>query len=205
MANIFDRIRQVVKLFLKYIYIFHHRPNLFIGIRSTLSIYTNIEFLRSGRNSLTIGEYTSIEGRTYLRVSGKGRMQIGNRCNITNCRLQANQGALSIGDGTFLNHGCIVTCTNSVLIGKDCAFGTNVSIYDHDHVFIREGKQPWGDSKSTPIVIGDNCWIGCNVVILRGSIIGSNCVIGAGTVVKGVIPDHSLVISNNKTIIKDIQ
>jgi len=46
------------------------------------------------------------------------------------------------------------------------------------------------------IIVGDNTYIGQNCIILPGSRIGSGCVIGAGTVVRGKIPDNSLVIGN---------
>jgi len=46
------------------------------------------------------------------------------------------------------------------------------------------------------ITVGDNTYIGQNCIILPGSRIGSGCVIGAGTVVRGKIPDNSLVIGN---------
>jgi acetyltransferase-like isoleucine patch superfamily enzyme len=51
------------------------------------------------------------------------------------------------------------------------------------------------------ITVGDNTYIGQNCIILPGSLIGSNCVIGAGTVVRGEIPDNSLVIGNPCKII----
>ena len=42
-------------------------------------------------------------------------------------------------------------------------------------------------------MIGARVWVCANVVILRGTRIGNDCVIGAGNVVKGNIPDGSLV------------
>lgn len=47
--------------------------------------------------------------------------------------------------------------------------------------------------KSSPISIGNHCWIASDMIILKGSKIGDNCVIGAGCVIKGDIPPNSLV------------
>ena len=44
-----------------------------------------------------------------------------------------------------------------------------------------------------PVRIGAGTWIATNVVILPGTNIGENCTIAAGAVVRGVIPDHSVV------------
>lgn len=51
------------------------------------------------------------------------------------------------------------------------------------------------------IVIGDNSFIGANAILLPNTIIGKNCIIGAGSVVKGNIPDNSIVIGNPAKVI----
>ena len=58
-------------------------------------------------------------------------------------------------------------------------------IYDHDHIFDKETGVDRKKYKVAPVVIGKNCWIGANAVILRGTTIGDNCVVGAGCVLKG--------------------
>lgn len=51
------------------------------------------------------------------------------------------------------------------------------------------------------IIIGDDCFIGAKVSLLPGTTIGNNCIIGACSVVKGNIPDNSIVIGNPCKII----
>lgn len=43
------------------------------------------------------------------------------------------------------------------------------------------------------MVIGEHCWIGSNVTILKGATIGDNCVIGAGCVIAENIPSNTVV------------
>ncbi len=43
------------------------------------------------------------------------------------------------------------------------------------------------------IYIGNDCWIGSNVIFLDGSNLGSGCVVAAGAVVKGEIPSNSVI------------
>ena len=52
-----------------------------------------------------------------------------------------------------------------------------------------------------PVTIGDNSWIGCNVVILRGTSIGKNCIVGAGSVLKGTYPDNSVIVQKRQTTV----
>ncbi len=54
-----------------------------------------------------------------------------------------------------------------------------------------------------PIAIGDNSFVGTGSVVMPGTKIGKGCVIGAGTVVRGEIPDYSLVIGSPCKIIGD--
>lgn len=53
-----------------------------------------------------------------------------------------------------------------------------------------------------PIKIGNDVWIGGNVVILAGVTIGNNVVIGAGSVVTKDIPDNVVAVGNPCRIIK---
>lgn len=52
------------------------------------------------------------------------------------------------------------------------------------------------------IHIGKHCFIGIGTTILPGTTIGNYSIIGAGSVVKGDIPEHSVVIGNPARILK---
>lgn len=124
-------------------------------------------------------------------------------CRVTS-EDKRNKGCVVIGSNTFFNENCSINCMNSVLIGNDCLFGENVHIYDHNHSYkdknllIRE--QGFNSEK---IVIGDNCWIGSNVVILKGVTIGKNSIIGAGCVVYKSVPDNSILLSDGHILNKE--
>lgn len=77
--------------------------------------------------------------------------------------------------------------------------GPNVLIYDHDHDYKAKGGVFSLKYKTTPIVIGNNVWIGANSIILRGTSIGNNCVVGAGCVLKGEYPDNSIIVQKRNT------
>lgn len=110
-----------------------------------------------------------------------------------------NNGELTIGDNTHVGQNCNIICHDSIKLGNRCALGPNVMIYDHDHAFGAMGLE--SGFRTAPVVIGDNCWIGAGVIILRGTTIGKGSVVGAGTIVKGKIPPYSLVISDRDMIV----
>lgn len=112
-----------------------------------------------------------------------------------NCEKAA---CIKIGKRCFFNNYCSLNAHESIEIGNDCIFGEGVKIYDHNHKFdhCNMSIQSQGFS-SKKVVIGENCWIGSNVVILPGTTIGSGTVIGAGCVIKGNIGEHLVVKNNN--------
>ena len=55
-----------------------------------------------------------------------------------------------------------------------------------------------------PIKVGNNVWIGGNVVVLPGVTIGNNVTIGAGAVVTHDVPDNVVAAGNPCKVIKKI-
>ena len=48
-------------------------------------------------------------------------------------------------------------------------------------------------------------FIGCNCIILKGSVIGDNCVIGAGSVVSGTFDANCVIAGNPARVIRKIK
>lgn len=130
-------------------------------------------------NSLDIGEHLSFRNRFSININQGGRLKIGKQ--------------------VFFNNDCSINCKNEIIIGDDCIFGENVKIYDHNHIFANYTQPIYKQGyKTEPIVIGRNCWIGSNVVILPGTTIGANSIIGAGCVISGKVPEGMIVTSNRE-------
>ena len=151
--------------------------------------------------------YTPVERfspATMINIHRGGKMELGNRLRVhSGSRLSVTNGAfLSIGDNTAINYNCIFVARKSIYIGKDCTFGPNVVIYDHDHDFRHSKTMNGTVFIEEEIRIGDNVWIGANCIILKGSIIGDNSVIAAGTVVRGEIPSNSVAYNKKEIEIK---
>ena len=135
-------------------------------------------------------------------LSGNLTIGKGMRMNPGSYIAVLNNGNVLIENNVSINRNTMIVCHDSITIKEHCSIGPNVMIYDHDHCFNAEGIQK--GYRTAPVVINKNCWIGGNVVILRGTTIGEGCVIGAGSVVSGNIPAHSLVTSNRQLTIRPI-
>ena len=90
---------------------------------------------------------------------------------------------LTIKDGCFLNRSTSIVCRENIEIGKNSMFGENVKIYDNDHKIIN-GTVCRNKFNTKKIIIGNYCWIGNDVNILKGSIIKDKTIIGAMSLVK---------------------
>ncbi|WP_226667498.1 acyltransferase [Metabacillus litoralis] len=137
----------------------------------------------------------SLQSNSRIEVFNKdSRVNIGKFVFIrknASLRIDFN-GVLKLEDNVFINDNCNINCVNKILIGKNTKIAPNVCINDHDHNY----KSKTGDHLIRgEVTIGENVWIGSNVVILRNTKIGDNAVIAAGSVVKGDVPPNTLFIN----------
>lgn len=105
-----------------------------------------------------------------------------------------DNGRVEIGDNCFFNNGCSINSLQCISIGDGTIFGSNSHVYDHNHRF-RDEKQSIKEQgySVADTVIGKHCWIGTNVVILKGVHIGDNVTIGAGVVVREDVAEGSVI------------
>lgn len=96
-----------------------------------------------------------------------------------------------LGENVFMNYDCIILDGGYIRIGKHTLIGPHCQFYTPQHpmdyVERREEKET-----AYPITIGEDCWLGGNVVVCPGVTIGNRCIIAAGSVVTKDIPDDSL-------------
>lgn len=110
---------------------------------------------------------------------------------------------IEVGKNFFANYNCMILDVAKVKIGDNCQMAPNVAIYTAGHPLhpdVRNTAYEYG----IEVTIGNNVWIGGNVVICPGVHIGDNCVIGAGSVVTRDIPDWSLAAGNPCRVLRKI-
>jgi len=140
-----------------------------------LKIYKKIQ------NSLQ--KYKLRSGNNELRVKYLRRRgaKIGKDCLIFSIDFSTEPYLIEIGNHVVVSPGStFITHDGSVWLFRDKY--PNITVF---------GK----------IIIGDNSFIGINSIILPNTEIGSNCIIGAGSVVRGRIPDNSVVMGNPAKVV----
>lgn len=87
-------------------------------------------------------------------------------------------------------------------VGKNVLIGPNVTLCTTGHPV--HPKHRADGMYSFPVTIGDNVWIGANVVVLPGVTIGENSVIGAGSVVTKDIPANVIAFGSPCKVYREI-
>ena len=97
-------------------------------------------------------------------------------------------GDVKVGANTWIGPNVILDGSGSLIIGSNCSISAGVQIYSHDSVdwAVSGGKVDYNYKKTT---IGDNCYIGPNVIIQKGISIGNRCTIGVNSFVNKDLPN----------------
>lgn len=98
---------------------------------------------------------------------------------------------ITIGDQVGISGGGIC-CANKVVIGNNVMFGANAFVTDTDFHPINPVNRRFSKegTKSLPVLIEDNVFLGMNVLVLKGVRIGKNSIIAAGSIVSTDVPSN---------------
>lgn len=140
--------------------------------------------------------YNKIKGsklETRIRVEKNASLNINDIFTIfAGADIQIFKGGvltLKGGTGAGCNINCQVVCASEITIGKSTLIGRNVVIRDYDaHYIIQKGYKV-----SSPIIIGDHCWIGDSAMILKGVKIGNGAIVAARSWVVYKVPPKTLI------------
>lgn len=110
---------------------------------------------------------------------------------------------IEIGENFYSNHNLVILDANKVKFGDNVFIAPNCGFYTAGHPLDYETRNK-GLEYAKPIEVGNNVWIGGNVVVLLGVKIGDNVVIGAGSIVTKDIPSNSVAVGNPCRVIKEI-
>lgn len=120
---------------------------------------------------------------------------------------RSGNAEICIGNNVGIS-GCTIYARKKITIGDNTNIGGNTKILDNDfHPLELEARlnNDVEKIKAKEIVIGKNCFIGCNSIILKGTILGDGCIVGAGSVVCGKFKENSILAGNPAKIIKNME
>ena len=185
---------QVNSLFFRLI-IWLKSGNIVIGKR--LKVYGKLDFLALKDSQISFGNDIVFKSATKYNYVGLNRP----------CSIAVDEYAvLQIGDNCGFS-GTSIYVSQKVSIGKFCNFGGNTFIWDtdfHPVNYLDRRIHNVNKIESSPIIIGDDVFVGANTMILKGVTIGDRAIIGAGSVVTKNIPADEIWAGNPASFIKNI-
>lgn len=172
-----------------------------------LSSQANVKIANSARvscrrlnvrptNILTIGDGSIIEGALVFEREG---------------------GEIVIGHNTFVGSS-LIACATRIEVGDDVQISWGCNIVDHNSHAIAwskrkndvkdwyrgRDKKDWSNVVTNPVRIGNKCWIGMNVIVLKGVEIGEGAIVAAGAVVTKSVPPWTIAAGNPARVIREI-
>lgn len=110
---------------------------------------------------------------------------------------------IEVGDNFICNYNCVMLDVNRIKIGNNVQIGPNVTLTTAGHPVHPDARNS-GYEFGIPITLGDNVWLGCNVVVNPGVTIGDNAVIGSGSIVTKDIPENVIAVGNPCRVLRSI-
>lgn len=165
-------------------------PVIFNAKGATLKIGQNV-MIKSSFLSNLVGLYS----RTIIITrTSKAQIIIGNHVGISGATIYARKG---------------------IYIGDYTAVGGNCKILDNDfhpleleeRIRLLTDKRGGASTNQIPakeIYIGNNCFLGCNSIILKGTVLGDGCIVGAGAVVAGKFENNCVIVGNPARAIRKL-
>jgi serine acetyltransferase len=160
-----------------------------------------------------VGQRLVLEGAS-PQIFGHGRIELGDDVRIgAPCTWDlsysvAGRPSLIVGNRVSINYRNTMSIASSITIGDHTMIAGGVSMFDNTSHPISPSRrlayQPISAGDTAPIVIGKNCWIGLNSIILRGVTIGDNSIVAAGSVVTKSVPPNTIVAGNPAVPVKSI-
>ncbi len=127
-----------------------------------------------------------------------GRLRMSNHTSLI-----AN-GKIKLGDHVVINDYSRIVSMEKIILGNNVLLAQYVSILDHDHDFEALKQGDFNTYITSPIIIGNNVWIGDKATITKGVTIGDNVIVAANSVVTKDVPSNVVVGGIPAKVIKKI-
>ena len=152
------------------------------------------------------GNLSYIGSPTFIKNSKK--IFIGNKVRIyPNSRMEVyDKGLILIEDNVSCGHNMHLTAFKKLIIGSGTSIAGNVLVMSLAHKVIIKDK-PFMEQPLTgkETIIGKNCLIGSNSVIMAGVVLGDQCLVAANSVVTESFDSYSIIAGSPAKFIKKIE
>jgi len=172
-----------------------HKLGFVLRFKTLSIVFDHIRHFWFSLLGMQIGKGTRLPK---LSISWPHQVALGK-----NCKLEPNINfkydgpwlpgpRIVIGDTVFIGANCEFNINEGIKIGNDSLIASGCKFIDHDHGISTEKLMHSQVGSQIPIKVGNDVWLGCNVVVLKGAVIGDGSIVAAGAVVTKPIPAYEI-------------
>ncbi len=161
-------------------------------------------------NLIEIYEPCNFINGNHIEIFGDNCHCIFKKCLLAMVHIKAQHSAKCFidEDATVCGYIHLANERNlSLKIGKGCMFSKGAAIWATDGHIIRDASTNEIINRiKNGIEIGDHCWIGNKVTIIKNTILADNTIVGAKSLVSGHFTEPNTIIAGNpaKVIKKNV-
>ena len=152
--------------------------------------------LAGSQSAIDVGRFSHVRGELLTFAHGGG-IRIGEYCYIGEGTRIWSSRSIRLGDRVLIAHNVTVMDNLTHPIGAGAR-------HEHFRQIITTGHPRQIDLGERPVEIGDDVWIGCQSVILRGVTLGRGAIVGAGSVVTEDVPPWTVVAGNPARVAREL-
>ncbi len=153
----------------------------------SITLGRNVQVGRNVRVFVPMGAELVLEDDVYLADDVRLTVEVDRSISIgARTRIQSGSmlvGSISIGSDTILAPRVFASSGRHLFNDRP-----HLTINEQDRAYVEEHGRSW----SRPITIGDDVWLGINVVVADGCSVGDGAVVGANSVVTTNIPSYEV-------------
>ncbi len=174
---------------------FIHKAGFTIRFKTFNTLRSTIRKFWFSCLGMEIGKGTFIPK---LVISWPHQINLGKNCIIENNVYFKYDGPwlpgprIVIGDTVFIGANCEFNINEGITIGDNCLIASGCKFVDHDHGTNRNQLMHSQYGSRIRILVGEDVWLGCNVIVLKGVQIGTGAIVAAGAVVTKSIPEYEI-------------
>ncbi len=176
----------------------------FQHLRTKCEIGTNVNVthkfildVKGNEFGIKIGNNVWLDGK--ITVLEKGKVVIGNDCSFRRDTYIGALESITIGDNVFGAENVYI-CDNN---NHPTSPLDRLEMTSHAP---NTAAWKWTNPKvqSSPIIIGNNVWIGRNATLLKGVKVGQGSIIAANSVLTKTYPPYCVIAGNPAKVVKTL-
>jgi acetyltransferase-like isoleucine patch superfamily enzyme len=114
-----------------------------------------------------------------------------------------NPGNVTVHDDVYIGPGFWISAIGRLTVESGVIVGPRLKVYTANHKYEHARSLPYDETVIVkPVHIGENCWIGGDVILLPGVELGEGCVVGSGAVVTKSFGAGQILGGNPATVLK---